>query len=216
MTEHTRLVLITPMPAGPESWPGDMAVALQAALEAGRIDAVIIRLPEADERTQIKLAKPVIALVQEHGAAALLQDAPALVARSGADGVHLSEPAPLRDALGALKPHDRIVGAGGLRARHDAMEAAEEDCDYVLFGEMAADGTAPPFSAVLERAEWWAELFQTPCVARVASLDEVGPMAATGCEFVALDDAVFAHPGGPAEAVRVALAAVAAAPAPLR
>ena len=33
-------------------------------------------------------------------------------------------------------------------------------------------------------------------------------MAATGCEFVALGDAVFQHPGGPAEAVKAALAAI--------
>jgi thiamine-phosphate pyrophosphorylase len=96
------------------------------------------------------------------------------------------------------------------------MEAAEAGCDYVMFGEPREDGSMPPFPAVLERVQWWAELFETPCIAFAPTLDEVGPLAATGCEFVALGDAVFKHPDGPAEAVRQAHAAIAAAPVPQR
>ena len=33
-----------------------------------------------------------------------------------------------------LKP-ERIVGVGGLATRHDAMLAAEQGADYVMFGE---------------------------------------------------------------------------------
>ena len=52
----------------------------------------IIRLPTLDERTLIKLLKPVVALVQEHGAAALLEDAPRIVARVGRRRRHASQP----------------------------------------------------------------------------------------------------------------------------
>jgi thiamine-phosphate pyrophosphorylase len=212
MTERARLVLVTPVAPADGTWPGALADQLAAALRGGRVDAVVLRLPALDDRTLLKLLKPLVPVAQEQGAAVLLQDAPALVARAGADGVHLSESASLREALESLRPQERIVGLAGLRARHDAMEAAEAGVDYVMFGEPRQDGTTPPFPAVIERAGWWAEVFQTPCVAYVPALDGVEPMAATGCEFVAVSEAVFDHPDGPEAGVREALAAIAAAP----
>jgi thiamine-phosphate pyrophosphorylase len=222
MTESARLVLATPRPLGgqpgfqPAAWADELARSLADAFEGGQVDAVLLNVPALDERSLVKLLKPIVALGQEKGAAMLLVDTPDIVARAGADGVHVSRPEALQAALEMLKPHDRIVGAGGARARHDAMEAAEAGADYVLFGEPDEAGQCPPLPAVLERAGWWAEVFQTPCVAFVPSLGDVAAMAATGCEFVALGDAVFTHPEGPAAAVRSALAAIAAAPAPLR
>ncbi|MFO1150810.1 MAG: thiamine phosphate synthase [Alsobacter sp.] len=222
MTESARLVLATPRPLGgqrgfqPAAWADDLARSLGAAFEGGPVDAVLLSLPGLDERSLVKLLKPIVALGQEKGAAMLLVDAPDIVARAGADGVHVSRPEALQGALDMLKPHDRIVGVGGVRARHDAMEAAEAGADYVLFGEPDEDGQCPPLPAVLERAAWWAEVFQTPCVAYAPGLGDVAAMAATGCEFVALGEAAFGHAEGPAAAIRSALAAISAAPAPLR
>jgi thiamine-phosphate pyrophosphorylase len=222
MTDSARLVLATPRPLGgqpgfqPAAWADDLARALAAAFEGGPIDAVLLNLPALDERSLVKLLKPIVSLGQEKGAAMLLVDAPDIVARAGADGVHVSRPEALQPALDMLKPHERIVGVGGVRARHDAMDAAEAGADYVMFGEPDETGQCPPLPAVLERTAWWAELFQTPCVAFVPTLDDVATMAATGCEFVALGEAAFGNAQGPADAVRAALAAIAAAPAPLR
>ena len=216
MTDRARLVLVTPAPVAGGDWPGALPGQLAAALAAGPVDAVVLRLPDLDDRSLLKLVKPLVPVVQEAGAALLLQDAPALVARSGADGVHLTDPARLAEALDMLRPHERIVGTAGLRARHDAMEAAEAGADYVMFGEPRADASVPPTAAILERVGWWAEVFQTPCVAFVHDLADVQAMTETGCEFVALGDAVFGHPAGPAEAMRVAQEAVAAAAVPQR
>ncbi|HEY4819975.1 MAG TPA: thiamine phosphate synthase, partial [Xanthobacteraceae bacterium] len=63
---------------------------LAAALAAGDIAAVLLRLAAADERTLINRIKEIAPAVQEHGAALLLDGRPELVARSGADGVHLT------------------------------------------------------------------------------------------------------------------------------
>ena len=49
------------------------------------------------------------------------------------------------------------------------MLAAESGADYVMFGEPDADGARPPFEAIVERVEWWAEVFQIPCVAYAAA-----------------------------------------------
>jgi thiamine-phosphate pyrophosphorylase len=204
MSEGARLVLMTPVAGSDPA----MAQRLVDALSGGAVAAVILRLPPMDERGLVKLIKPFGPIVQDREAALLVADHPDVVARSGADGVHVSDPRALAGALQLLRPQQRIVGAGGLRARHDAMEAAEAGCDYVMFGEPDKDGATPPFPGVLERTQWWAEVFQTPCVAYCAELSQVSALAETGCEFIALGEAVFSHANGPARAVEAALSAI--------
>jgi thiamine-phosphate pyrophosphorylase len=78
---------------------------------------------------------------------------------------------------------------------------AGENADYVMFGEPEADGRRPSFAAILERIEWWAAVFEIPCVGFAATLDEVGPLAAAGADFVALGESIWDDPRGPAAAV---------------
>jgi thiamine-phosphate pyrophosphorylase len=202
---------------------GDIATfarALPAALEAGDIAAVLLRLEDADERTLINRAKSVAAIVQRRDVALLLAGRAELVARAGADGAHLTGIEALEAALPVLKP-DRIAGAGGLASRHDAMVAGERGADYVMFGEPSsfssarageglAAGRRPPLDAVLERLEWWAELFQPPCIGYAAHLDEVGALAQAQADFVALGDWIWTHAQGPAAVVTAAAGRLAA------
>ena len=116
-----RLCLVAPALDDPTA----AATALGAALAAADVAAVLLHLPAADERTLINRIKQVAPLVQARGAALLLDGRPDLVARAGADGAHLAGIDAVKAAVGALKP-DRIVGAGGLASRHDAMLAAIE------------------------------------------------------------------------------------------
>ena len=182
MTEDARLVLFAPKEADAER----LSLTLKAALDVSPVDAVILPVMGEDDRARINHAKTIAALVQPRGAALLLVDAYELVARVGADGVHLSTPAHLSEVMAVLKPMDRIIGVGGLKARHDAMEVAEAGADYVMFGEPRADGSLPTPSAVVERAEWWAELFQTPCVVYVPDVQHVTAAAATGAASLAV------------------------------
>jgi len=194
-----RLYLVTP-PTGDTG----LATTLGEALAAGDIAAVLLRLPEADERTLITEVKRVAALVQDKGTALLLDGRPDLVARAGADGAHLTGLDDFSAAVGSLKP-ERIAGCGGTHTRHDAMLAAERGADYLMFGEPDARGHRPSFDAILERVSWWVEVFQIPCVGFAASLDEVEPLAAAGAEFVAVGDWAFADSRGVAAAVRDAM-----------
>src|SRR5262245_12606333 len=173
---------------------------LAQALGAADAAAVLVHLPEADQRTQIDQVKAVAPCVQERGVALLLAAQPEFAAATGADGAHLHGIEALKAALPALKPA-RIAGCGGLATRHDAMLAGEAGADYVMFGEPEPSGRRPPFDAIAERVAWWAELFEIPCVGFAASLDEVNPLAAAGADFVALGDWVFADARGCAAAV---------------
>ena len=181
---------------------------LTEALGAADIAAVLLRLAPGDDRSLIKQIKPLAALVQERGAALLLDGHVDIVARAGADGAHVGGIDALGGALTALKP-DRIVGAGGLHSRHDAMTSGEAGADYVLFGEVDQHGHRPRLEAILERVQWWAEVFEPPCVGYAATLGEVGALAAAGADFVLLDDAVWNDPRGVTAALTDATAAIA-------
>jgi thiamine-phosphate pyrophosphorylase len=190
--------LITPSIADPLAFRPQ----LESVLSTGAVAVVHARFPAQGDPEVKRLASALVRFVQDAGAAMLIDcpDDPRLVARLGLDGVHVPAPGPaLAEAIDGLKP-DRIVGIGGLRARHDAMEAGELDVDYVMFGEPRADGSIPALAQTVERAEWWAEIFNVPCVAYSANLEAVTALAATGAEFIALGPWVF-ETGDPAETV---------------
>jgi thiamine-phosphate pyrophosphorylase len=193
-----QLLLITPTLVADQ----DFTPTLREALDAAPVSAVVLRLgTSADERALLKTLKPLIAVVQEAGAAALIEGAPDLVGKAGADGLHTLYGESLFDLIPRFRP-ERIVGAGGLGGRDDAMTAGDAGVDYVLFGEPDTQGEVPLFGDVLERLAWWAGLFVTPCVGFAPDLPSVASVAATGAEFVALSDAVWGHRGGPAAALR--------------
>jgi len=177
-----RLYLITP----PE--PVALAGPLTAALGAGDVAAVLVRLAPADERSLVQRVKALAPLVQAQGAALLIDGWPEIVARAGADGLHARGLAALKEAL-RLKP-ERIVGAGALRTRHDAMLASEWGADYVMLGEPDETGRRPPFEAVVELVAWWAELFEIPCVGYAQTVEELDELCAAGADFIAAEAAL--------------------------
>jgi len=185
MTMHnptTRLMLVTPPVADADA----MAFKLMQAQAGGDVAAILLRLAEGDERTRIERVKRLAGPVQAANVA-LVVEAPALIAtRGGADGVHLTGgPEAIAEARSSLK-NERIIGAGGLRSRHDAMDIGETGVDYVMFGEPRPDGSLPPLPAVIERAGWWAEIFETPCVAYAPDAESMAALVETGAEFLAL------------------------------
>jgi thiamine-phosphate pyrophosphorylase len=203
-----RLYLITPQLGDPAAF----VHALDAVLETADIAALLLRLEESDERTLLDRVKAVAAVAQRRDTALLLDGRAEIVARTGADGAHLTGIEALKAALPLLKP-DRIAGAGGLHSRHDAMLAGEALADYVMFGEVDRRGGRPPFAAIAERLTWWSELFVSPCVGYAATLDEIAPLVQAGADFVALGDWIWTQTDKPAAMVAKAASALAAAAA---
>jgi thiamine-phosphate pyrophosphorylase len=81
------------------------------------------------------------------------------------------------------------------------MLAGEAGADYVMFGEPDEDGERPSHEAVLDRVDWWAKLFEVPCVGYAGALDDVDSLAAAGADFVALGAWVFDDKRGTARVV---------------
>jgi len=201
-----RLYLLTP-PLGLADLPA-FAPRFAAALAAGDVASALVRVaPEALGDAK-RIAERMIEAAAAYDAAILVEGEPRLAARVGADGAHVAGVGDaLADALASLHP-ERIVGAGGLRLRDDAMAAGEAGADYVMFGEPRPDGFAPPLAETIERVAWWAEIFETPCVAFAGALDAVAPLRDAGADFVALGDAVWGAPDA-AKAAAKALALIA-------
>jgi thiamine-phosphate pyrophosphorylase len=191
-----RLYLATPVVDDPQA----LIASLPGLLEAADVAAVLVRLEMADQRSMIARIKALAGPIQNAGAALLLDGHVELVARSGADGAQVTGIATLEDALPSLKP-DRIAGVGGLATRHDSMTAGELGADYVLFGEPDARGQRPSMAAIAERLQWWAELFEPPCIGFAASREEAHEFALAGADFVLVGDLVWADPRGAAAAL---------------
>jgi thiamine-phosphate pyrophosphorylase len=175
--------------------PARITTVLADALAAADVAAVMVRLSAADPRTLISRIKVLAPAIQTAGAALLLDGHADLVARSGADGAHLTGIEAMQEAVPSLKP-DRIAGVGGLSTRHDSMIAGEAGADYVLFGEPDKTGERPSAEAIAERLAWWAELFEPPCVGYAASIDEARTFAAAGADFILAGDLVWNDPRG--------------------
>jgi thiamine-phosphate pyrophosphorylase len=184
-----RLYLVTPHLGEPDGF----AAALAGAVGAADVASVLLRLKPDGERALINRIKELAAVVQPHGVALLLDGHAALAARAGADGAHLTGIDAFTAESQSLRP-TRIAGCGGLATRHDAMLAGERGADYVMFGEPDGTGRRPSFEAILDRIEWWAELFEIPCVGFAATAEEIGPLAEAGADFVAIGGALWDDP----------------------
>ncbi len=192
-----RLSLATP----PLSEADAFLPALDSALSAGDVASLLIRFAADDLRRNEEIVRALAPPAQEKGVAVLVEGSVAVALRAKADGAHITGCGDeLTEAVKKLSPK-YIVGAGGLAFRDDAMRAGEAGVDYVLFED-------DDLAALVERVAWWAELFNTPCVARASRLDWVAPLVEAGADFVLLDEAVWTDRRGPAAAVGEALAAL--------
>ena len=196
-----RLYLITPPSLDPRAFADDLA----AALDAGDVGCVQLRLKDVSDDA-IKRACDVLRPVsQSRGVAFLLNDRPDLAAATGCDGVHVGqEDASYADARAALGP-DRIVGVTAHASRHLAIEAADAGADYVAFGAFFPTATkeAPKGKADVELLSWWSDMMTVPVVAigGITALN-CGPLVEAGADFLAVVAGVWAYPGGPGAAVK--------------
>jgi thiamine-phosphate pyrophosphorylase len=172
---------------------------LRAALSGGDVASVILAAEGTDTDTLQHAAKALAPLAQSRDVAFIVENDTRVAGRSGADGVHVTTSIPdLRDALAALRPK-KVVGAGNLRSRHEAMEAGELNPDYVFFGRLDGDNNDGVFDRTADLAGWWAPTFVVPAIVMAGrAVASVAEAAATGVEFVALARAVFdsADPAG--------------------
>jgi thiamine-phosphate pyrophosphorylase len=204
-----RIYLITP----PKLDPVPFADQLAAALDAGDVAAVQLRLKDVDDaawRGAIDALRPV---TQSRGVAFLLNDRADLVRETGCDGAHVGqEDMPAKDARRLMGP-DATLGVTCKGSRDLAMAAGEDGADYVAFGAFFPSGTKEVSRTIgPEILQWWSEMMVLPCCAIGGiTAANCAPLVQAGADFLAVVGAVWSYPDGPAAGVRALDAAIAAA-----
>lgn len=195
---RTRLILVTP----PAYEAAAFASKLADALAGGDVASLIVTSGGADAAGFQKTAERLAPIAAARGVATLIHNDTRIAARAGADGIHMDEG---REAIAAALESFRrkkIVGAGNIATRHDAMDLAEAEPDYLFFGRLDGDTGDGIFPKSLDLASWWSEVTVIPAVVmggrQVASVDAARD---AGIEFVALSSAVWDDPRGPSKAV---------------
>jgi thiamine-phosphate pyrophosphorylase len=203
-----RIYLITPPALEPESF----APRLAAALDAGDVAAVQLRLKDVDDDTWRRAIDVLRPVTQDRAVAFLLNDRADLVVPTGCDGVHVGqEDMPARQARALIGP-DLTLGVTCKGSRDLAMRAGEDGADYVAFGAFFPSSTKE-VKNLLEPdiLAWWSEMMELPsCAIGGITPENCGPLVRAGTDFLAVVGCVWNHPDGPAEGIRTLNAAIAA------
>jgi len=203
-----RLYLITPQRLDPASFRDP----LSAALDAGDVACLQLRLKDASEDDIARATDILMPIAAARDVAFLLNDNAALAAKLGCDGAHLGQgDGNHADARRLLE--GRILGITCHASRHLAMEAGELGADYVAFGAFfPTESKETIHRATPEILAWWHEMFEIPSVAIGGiTAANCAPLVQAGADFLAVIGAIWNHPGGPAEGVRTMSAAIATA-----
>ena len=189
-----RLVLIAP--------PGVAAGRVVSAFEGGDVASLILPQYDLDEAAFQQWAEGVAPAAQAKGIAVIVAGDTRIAGRIKADGLHVEAGrAALEEAVEAFQAK-MTVGCGGAKTRDEALELGEAQPDYIFFGRFGYDTKPDPHSRNLALGNWWAEMIEIPCIVMAGSaLASVEAVAATGCEFVALSNAVFGEGVDPGAAV---------------
>ena len=200
-----RLYLITPPAIDLSSFPDRLA----AALDAGDVAAVQLRLKDVDERAVVRATDLLRPIVQSRDVAFLVNDRPDLAVAHGCDGAHVGQDdmtaSEARAVLG-----DLTLGVTCHASRDLAFAAGEAGADYVAFGAFFPTKTKDaPARCEPQTLQWWSELMELPCVA-IGGIDagNCAPLVAAGADFLAVVGAVWSDPDGPATGVRRMNAAI--------
>ena len=185
---------------------------LAAALDAGDVAAVQLRLKDADDDTIRRAIDALRPVAQSRDVAFILNDRPDLAVAHECDGAHVGQsdtPAAVaRKLLG-----DLTLGVTCHASRDLAIEAGEAGADYVAFGAFFPTATKDaPTRADPDILRWWSDLMELPCVAIGGiTAANCASLVAAGADFLAVIGAVWNHPDGPAAGVRALNVAIAAA-----
>jgi thiamine-phosphate pyrophosphorylase len=204
-----RLYLITP----PQLEPTAFAEQLAAALDAGDVAAVQLRLKDVDDDTWRRAIDALRPVTQSRGVAFLLNDRAELVRQTGSDGAHVGqEDMPAREAR-RLIGREGMLGVTCHESRDLAMQAGDDGADYVAFGAFFPSATKQVSRlADPEILAWWSDLMELPCCAIGGiTAANCAPLVQAGADFLAVVGAVWSHPDGPAAGVRAMNEAIRAA-----
>ena len=195
-----RLYVVTPPSLSLHAFQDDLA----AALDAGNVGAMQLRLKGAEDDQIRRSIEKLLPIAKARKVPFILNDRPDLAREMGCDGVHLGQGDASYKEARRLIGKEAIVGVTCHNSIHLAMVAADRGADYVAFGSFFPTATKKTkFRSSIENLQWWHKLMPTPCVAIGGITAENGAeLVRAGADFLAVIGAVWHHGHGPAEGVK--------------
>jgi thiamine-phosphate pyrophosphorylase len=201
-----RLYLITPPAIDNDDAFAD---ALAAALDAGDVGAVQIRLKGCGEDRIRRAAEAVLPICRARDIAVIMNDSAVLADACDCDGVHLGEDDGSFTEARTILGDERIIGVSCYDSIDRAFRLAEgshkkeRGADYVAFGAIYSTATKTPKALCpLDVIESWTLATTVPSVAIGGiTADNAAPVIEAGADFLAVIASVWDHPDGPAAGV---------------
>jgi len=165
----------------PAGWPD-----LERAVGFARPSALLIT--NIGAATDAASLRAFMAAARRLDLAVMLENDIHLAKELDADGVHLRADSEALAEARLLLGEAKSIGTSCVLSRHEAMTMAEGGADYIAFGEFDALGDANP-ADVAEMIDWWAEIFEVPCVAWVReqwSEDELRGIVAARPDYISV------------------------------
>lgn len=186
-----RLVLITPDIE-------DITIleeVVASALRGGDVASVIIPQRDLGEHEFQDVTSILVPIIQKAGAAALIAGDTRVMGRSKADGIHVTGNADdLYDAVDRFSP-EKIVGGGNAKDRHNSLSMGDTQPDYLFFGKLDGDIKSEPHPKNVKLGQWWSEFVEIPCIVMGGTdIESALEIAEAGCDFLALNLAIFSKP----------------------
>lgn len=201
---RARLYLITP----PQLDPPQFAPILEAALDAGDVACLQLRLkkPDGTPPDDAKIAQAInhlMPLAHARDVAFILNDDVQLAQDNGCDGVHIGQNDMPYDSARKLMGEKAIIGVTCHDSKHLAMQAGEAGADYVAFGAFFDTPTKNAKSrATPDILSFWQEFVELPCVAIGGITPQnAAPLVAAGADFIAASSSVWECEDGAAAAI---------------
>jgi thiamine-phosphate diphosphorylase len=159
---------------------------VEAAAHAG-VDLIQIRERRFSDRALLDLTRRAIGCARGRVSRIVVNDRADIALAAGAAGVHLPGRAFGAGRLRALAPEGFLIGRS-VHTRDDAIAAAADGCDYLLFGTVFPSPGKPANHPVagLDALREVCEAVQVPVLAIGGmSLDNVADVARTGASGIA-------------------------------
>jgi len=159
--EQPQIYLITPS----EFELAGFSAQLSKVLDTTEIACLRLTLSTRDEDRILRTADALREVTHARDVAMVIDSHIMMVERLGLDGVHLTDGArslrKARDELGT----DAIIGTYCEQSRHEGINAAEANADYVSFGPFGETLLGDGERAETELFQWWSEMIEVPVVA---------------------------------------------------
>ena len=185
MTDMPQIYLVTPPEI--DAAFGDR---LSRVLDQAEIACLRLDLASRDEDRVTRGADICREVAHRFDVPLVVTDHVALVERLGLDGVHLTDPRPIRK-LRAEWGQDPIIGTFCGTSRHDGMNAGEAGADYVSFGPVGATTLGTGERVAPELFAWWSEMIELPVVAEGALTPDMIEALAGVTDFIALGEEIW-------------------------